>query len=162
MEQELIRRKREIIDICLKNGILISAESLKRIKDEQHLIKISESIKTRKIENDGEIDFDKLIAGDNSKTIIQETEQPKKLNIFAKTNIIYSYTDEPKKREPQDFADYLNNRYRALEKILKQFGLLGQILYLKQGELINYRDGQRQEIYKKRQPHAASGGPYRN
>ncbi len=144
MEHELIRRKREIIDICLKNGILISAESLKRIRDEQHLIKISESIRTKKIENEEEIDFDKLIADETPKTIIQEAEQPTKQNIFAKTNIIYSYTDEPKKREPQDFADYLNNRYRALEKILKQRQELKNTISI--GKILNKKDKESSSI----------------
>ena len=37
-----------------------------------------------------------------------------------KVKILYSYKEEPKKRYPQDFVDYFNNRYKAIEKILKQ------------------------------------------
>jgi len=38
----------------------------------------------------------------------------------CKVKIIYSYKDEPKKRDPQDFVDYFNNRYKSIENILKQ------------------------------------------
>jgi DNA polymerase II small subunit len=38
----------------------------------------------------------------------------------SSVNVVFSYKVEPKKREASDFADYFNNRFRAIEKILKQ------------------------------------------
>jgi DNA polymerase II small subunit len=37
-----------------------------------------------------------------------------------KVKIIFSYDRKPKKREANDFVQYFNNRYQAIEKILKQ------------------------------------------
>ncbi len=118
MEQEIIDKKREIIDICLKNGILISADAFKKIEDSQKISKIFDIIKTKSDELSGiEIDFEKLAEEKETKSKTQESTTKK---FQEKIKVIYSYKDEPKKREPQDFVDYLNVRYKALEKILKQ------------------------------------------
>ena len=122
MEQEIISKKREIIDICLKNGILISSDSLKKIEDEQQISKIFEILKTKKqgefLDMDIERYFEKL-TGENETKHTPETQPETTRSPKEKITIIYSNKDEPKKREPQDFVDYLNARYRAIEKILK-------------------------------------------
>ncbi|MBI4452989.1 DNA-directed DNA polymerase II small subunit [Candidatus Woesearchaeota archaeon] len=120
MQQEIINRKREIIEICLKKGILISPEALKRIDDEQKILKIFEILKQKKVEAppDAEINFDNLIR-ENRQTQTKEIGE-KIIKKEDKIKIVYSYQDEPKKRDPQDFVDYFNNRYRSLERILKQ------------------------------------------
>jgi DNA polymerase II small subunit len=38
---------------------------------------------------------------------------------LGSVKIIYSYNEDSKKRDIQDFVQYFNNRYRAIEKILK-------------------------------------------
>ena len=49
MQQELIKRKREIIDTLLKKGILISSELLKEIDDDGQISKIFELLKSEQV-----------------------------------------------------------------------------------------------------------------
>ena len=110
MQQEIFKKKREIIDIFLKKGILISSELLKEINDYEHISRIFDILKSKQIEEQVVIDI-------NLNKLIDETKEATKED---KIKIIYSYKEEPKKREPQDFVDYFNNRYKSIEKILKQ------------------------------------------
>ena len=120
MELEIINKKREIIEICLKNGILISADTLKRIEDEQQISKIFDILKTKKIGEAADLETYFKPAEKTETSLTAKTQVETKIKPQDKINIIYSNKDEPKKREPQDFVDYLNARYKALEKILKQ------------------------------------------
>ncbi|MBI2656031.1 DNA-directed DNA polymerase II small subunit [Candidatus Woesearchaeota archaeon] len=122
MEQEIISKKREIIELCLKNGILISSDSLKKIEDGRQISGIFEILKAKNqgaaADIDSEIEkyIENLARGNEAKpTENIQTE----VHAKEKIRIIYSNKDEPKKREPQDFVDYFNARYRAIEKILK-------------------------------------------
>ena len=115
MQQEFINKKKVIIDIFLKKGILISTDLLKEIDDEEKVVKIFDLLKTKKIE-----EYSVIGSGLNksiSETQIKDKETKEEQ---SKVKIIYSYNEEPKKREPQDFVDYFNNRYKSIEKILKQ------------------------------------------
>lgn len=119
MQQEILGRKREIVDICLKNGILINADLLKKL-DEQKISEVFDILKTEKPEQ-----WETSLAGFKEPIFEREPSNTPKLEAEAKkpqdkVKIVHSYKDEPKKREPQDFADYLNARYKSLEKILKQ------------------------------------------
>ncbi len=120
MEQELIRKKRNIIDIFLKNGILLSSELLSHIEDEGQISKIFEILKKNKTEDlaVASIDLKELIGGGQQQETEAKLPQPKIKENNIK--IVYSYKEESKKRDIQDFVDYFNNRYRAIEKILKQ------------------------------------------
>ena len=116
MQQEIIKKKREIVDIFLKNGILLSSDLLKEIDDYEHISDLFESLKSNKIEDLMVVgtDFKTLIGKIKTEPTTKETKQEEKIKI------IYSHKEDPKKREPQDFVDYFNNRYKAIEKILKQ------------------------------------------
>ena len=119
MQQELIRKKQEIIEIFLKNGLLISSDLLSEINNYEQVSKIFNLLKSKKI-NEAVIDtnLNNLIKDNQQqqeKIIVEE-----KKDITSRVKIIYTYKEEPKKREPQDFVDYFNNRYKALERILKQ------------------------------------------
>src|SRR3989344_1981241 len=120
MEQELIKKKREIIDIFLKNGVLISSELLKEIDDYGHVSRIFELLKTK---DSGKF----AVAGPELGSLISQTKTQAAGNAEnitkqreSRVKIVYSHGNSPKKREPQDFADHFNNRYKAIEKILKQ------------------------------------------
>ena len=122
MEQELIRKKRDIIDIFLKNGILISSELLRHIEDEGQISKIFEILKTKKTEDFAVagIDLNEFISKNQQQETEDKSPQPKTRPKESKINIVNSYKEESKKRDMQDFVDYFNSRYRAIEKILKQ------------------------------------------
>jgi len=117
MQQELIKKKREIIDIFLKKGILISSGLLNEINDDKNISKVFELLKSNQTNDTLVIDLD--INKSIIETRAQKTEQ-KQERQEDKVKILYSYKEEPKKRDPQDFVDYFNNRYKSIEKILKQ------------------------------------------
>ena len=117
MQQELVKKK-EIIDIFLEKGVLISLELLNEIKDYNNITKVFELLKSSQIE-------DPLVIGDEIKKLIsganaQKPEAIKEEHHKNQIKIVSSYREEPKKRDPQDFVDYFNNRYNSIEKILKQ------------------------------------------
>ena len=114
MQQEIFKKKREIINALLKKGVLISSELLHKIGDE-HISKIFDLLESKQIreQENFDLDINKIIE-------IPKTETKKEEAQENKINILYSYREEPKKREPQDFVDYFNNRYKLIEKILKQ------------------------------------------
>lgn len=105
MQQELIRKKKEIIDIFLKKGVLLSPELLDEIKDVEQIPGVIHTLESGK----------KYGAVTSPLTGLTGISSDKEC-----VKIISSYKEEPKKRDPQDFVDYFNNRYKGLEKILKQ------------------------------------------
>jgi len=119
MQQELVRKKREIIEIFLKNGVLISSELLNEIENDEQADKIFSLLKTKKTEDlvVTEEDLNKLFSKQKTG---QAAEQKQEKSLIANVKIITSYKDDSKKREASDFVDYFNIRYRAIEKILKQ------------------------------------------
>lgn len=119
MQQEIIK-KREIIKIFLKKGILISSDLLDEIDEDYHISKIVELLKSKQA--DDSLADDLVLNKALKETKIKEAESVKdeQQACKPKITITYSYKEEPKKREPQDFVDYFNNRYKAIEKILKQ------------------------------------------
>ncbi len=112
--QELIKKKREIVDFFLKSGILISAEFLKEIDDAKQIEDILEELKSKHTKEIA------AAGAELSKPAKETGIQAQEGETQQKIKVIQSYRDEPKKREPQDFVDYFSNRYKTLEKILKQ------------------------------------------
>ena len=104
MQQELIKKKRKVIDTLLKSGILVSSELLGSINSNENISQIFDVLKSKPI--------DDVVISTIQSNVDKERQE-------GKVKIVYSYKDEPKKRESQDFVDYFNNRYRAIEKILK-------------------------------------------
>jgi len=106
MQQELVNEKRKIIEIFLKKGVLISSELLSQITDYEHASRIFNELSTKQME-------DLLVISADTNKLINNTKQQNKINV------VYSYKENPKKRVPQDFVDYFNNRYKGIERILK-------------------------------------------
>lgn len=117
-----MRKKQEIINIFLKNGLLISSDLLKEIGDYEQASKLFNLLKSKSI--------DEAVLGVDLNNIIKDTSQKAQETekVKVKVKVVYSYKEEPKKRETQDFIDYFNNRYKALEKILKQHQELQQTI----------------------------------
>ena len=120
MQQELIKIKREIVDMFLKKGVLLSSELLNKINDYEQASKIFDVLTLRQLD-------DAVISLDLNE-VITKTENSEISGQEPKVKIINSYQEEPKKREPQHFVDYFNNRYKSLEKILKQHQELKNII----------------------------------
>ena len=73
MQQELIKKKREIIDIFLKKGILISSGLLNEINDDKNISKVFELLKSNQTNDTLVIDLD--INKSIIETRAQKTEQ---------------------------------------------------------------------------------------
>ncbi|MBS3095825.1 DNA-directed DNA polymerase II small subunit [Candidatus Woesearchaeota archaeon] len=115
MQQELIKKKREIIDAFLKRGILVSSDFLKDVGSHDGISRIFDTLNSKQIED--------AVLESSLGILIEQAEKQAKTQEGGQENhvkVITSYKDEPKKREPQDFIDYFNNRYKSIEKILKQ------------------------------------------
>ncbi len=110
--QELIRKKREIVSMFLKKGILLDSELLKSIDEHQDPEKLLWMYE-QKAAHDAKTE-------DPPKTDTHGTDKAQEQKNPPKINVVFSYKETARKREPQDFVDYFNNRYRAIEKILKQ------------------------------------------
>jgi DNA polymerase II small subunit len=134
MQPELMSKKKEIISVFLKNGALISPDLLSEINDYEQASQIFDFIKDRKFDDTAVIDS-------NIKKIIskkQEKSASSKKSSMEKVKIITNYKDEPKKREPLDFVNYLINRYKGIEKVLKQHAELAGTVSI--GRLSNKKD----------------------
>ena len=117
MQEELIIKKREIINTFLKKGILVDPLFLKKLDVENNISNIYNLMQTKDFGELAVVGLDpqKIFGNQENQTHQAEQEQP-----INKVKIVSSYTEDSKKREPQDFIDYFNNRYKALEKILRQ------------------------------------------
>jgi len=144
--QELIRKKREIIDLFLKNGVLISSEQLNKINEQGNISNIFETLKSKHIDDAVvSAELNKIIAvASAANTDITQKEIQKENNPIQNINIVYSFKEEPKKREPQDFVDYFNNRYKAIERILKQRQELKNTISI--NKIINKKDKENTSI----------------
>ncbi|MBI2541125.1 DNA-directed DNA polymerase II small subunit [Candidatus Woesearchaeota archaeon] len=115
MQQELSQKKREIISNFLKKGFLISSELLDQIKDTDNIGRIEDLLKT------GQSGENILMLKQPASRPIQARQAPETpKSQDANIKVVSSYKEDAKKREPQDFVDYFNNRYKSIEKILKQ------------------------------------------
>jgi len=138
MQQELIEKKRAIIGVFLKKGLLVSSELLNEINDDEHASRIFDILNSEQTDNLHVVGLEmnrlnSLInktKSNKTKSQMTETSAEKSSaeNSNNKVNVIYSYNDEPKKRDPQDFVDYFNNKYRAIERILHQHQELKNIV----------------------------------
>ena len=117
MQEELIIKKREIINTFLKKGILVDPLFLKKLDVENNISNIYNLLQTKDFDELAVVGLDSQEIFRNQETQTQQAEQEQPIN---KVKIVSSYTEDSKKREPQDFIDYFNNRYKALEKILRQ------------------------------------------
>lgn len=113
IQQEQIQKKRKIIDIFLKKGFLINSELLEKINDPESISKIEEMLNPQQGSKE-------VIVWEGLNRAAAEIKQEEQNTQDSKIKVVYSYREEPKKREAQDFVDHFNNRYKAIEKILKQ------------------------------------------
>ena len=142
MQQELTNQKREIINIFLKNRILVSSDLLKEIEDHEHASRIFSLLKSKDMQDLAVISSELSKIIEETKTARIQYLQEKKPTTTVK--IVQSYTDDPKKRETRDFVDYFNIRYRALERILKQHQELRDTISI--GKIINKKEKETKSI----------------
>ncbi len=94
---ELFLKKKEIVSILLKKKILVNKELIEKL-NQPAIVEEWHKALTEK----GEIP-----------AISSSANEPS-------VKIVWEYNEKPKKRSVQDFIDYFNARYRAIEKMLRQ------------------------------------------
>lgn len=139
-------QKKQAVDFFLKNNILLSLDLLETLNpaDFENLPKlINNKVKSNNflflnkdlndaLKNLSDIDINWLDL-EKSKALLEKGKDNKTYNQFIKflyiqktkikkekVKIVYSYIEDSKKREIQDFVQYFNMRYKAVEKILRQ------------------------------------------
>jgi len=146
--QTLDIKKKNIINLFLKKGLLVSNDLLVYLEDEENITEFSKLVEAKSFKditvlgekvkellgyekklNWTELEKLKTISeknGNNNNTFDQILSYPgendirKKKNLENNVKIIFSYDQIPKKREANDFIQYFNNRFQAIEKFLKQ------------------------------------------
>ncbi|MBI4139616.1 metallophosphoesterase [Candidatus Woesearchaeota archaeon] len=97
-------KKKEIVEYCLRNKILITPTLLSQVQSIEEL---------------------KLKLNINSKTanlVIAESNHDQKSSVFGSgtVDILYNYSLEPKKKTIQDFINYFRSRFNSIQSILLQ------------------------------------------
>jgi DNA polymerase II small subunit len=139
---ELDEKKKKIINLFLKKGILLDSKILERLENPEFVNKLHKYIsekadKDLMILSDDIIDYlDKNLRNVNwvefekSKAILEKKGQDKSYKTFISqvleddcfknpVNVIFSYSKPSKKREVQNFISYFNHRYNSLKSILQ-------------------------------------------
>ena len=149
MNGDLFSKKKEIVELFMKKGVLVSSEILTELEDESKVLKIYDAIS--KISSEGlavlggsteslmsilNIDNINWLELDRSKVLVEKgiknanesvvdsiihSDAPKiqKISVKEGVKVTFSYVEQVKKRDFQDFVDYFNNRYQSIENLLK-------------------------------------------
>ncbi|MBT3303719.1 DNA-directed DNA polymerase II small subunit [Candidatus Woesearchaeota archaeon] len=104
--------QKEIVNTLMEKGVLVTTEILKKVKDLDNEEKIN-FVKTK-------IETTTVLTTDNVLTTLEylskNTCDVKEGNV----EVVFSYKENnEKKKEVADFVTYFRNRYKALERILK-------------------------------------------
>lgn len=143
-------KRKNIVEFFLKKGLLVNQDLLSYLEDEKKLHEFSKLIESGDYKEMAVLNNNiKDILGNKQKLPLNwaEVEKAKAITEKKRNNnnpyeqiliqepkdkineerdlgsdvkIIFSYDEKPKKREANDFVVYFNNRYQAIEKILKQ------------------------------------------
>ncbi|MBW3014899.1 DNA-directed DNA polymerase II small subunit [Candidatus Woesearchaeota archaeon] len=146
MNQELLLMKREIVNYLLDRNILVSSEFLEKLTASQDQRKINNLISTIKSSDDvfildselnnptlfgllSDNEFSSYQKDSECSDVIENSTNVNNISngdskgiVQFKGNIkvLFSYNKPSKKRKVQDFVDYFCNRYKTIEKFLKQ------------------------------------------
>lgn len=144
MEQKLIQKK-QAVNFFLKKDILLSSDILETLNEKD--LENTHNLITNKIKSDNFLFLNKDLNDalkhlshldinwpdlEKSKALLEKGKDNRVYNQFIKflytqktkikedkVKIIYSYQEDSKKRDIQDFVQYFNARYKSIEKILR-------------------------------------------
>ena len=164
--QTLETKKKDIINFFLKKGMLVSNNLLEHLDNKESLSEFSKLVEDKTLKDVTVLnekiktllgqekhlnwtELEKLEAisekkGDDPSDLFNQIPTHEKPSGFGKdesenrVKIIFSYDIKPKKREANDFIQYFNNRYKAIERILRQRQELRNITSI--NRLISKRD----------------------
>jgi DNA polymerase II small subunit len=109
-----LEQKKEIVSILLDRGVILNREMLNSIDTLQDIDNFRTFILTQPIESN--INFSTILGKYN-----QEKEPPIEIQSGSggTVNILFSYKEEPRKRDVQDFVNFFSARYEAISAILR-------------------------------------------
>lgn len=114
MMPALEQKKKEIVNYLISQRILPTPEFVNTLTSPEHVEQLhQQTLKGTPASAILQQATSEEITANNL-ALVQQSQS----SIF-KVKILFHYNDQPKKRTPQDFVNYFNARYRALEKILQ-------------------------------------------
>lgn len=126
---EQINIKKNVIKFFLERGILLSPDFFDNLDGGVDLEELFSLVKEQTDSSKLLIftkEINNLLKG-SPKRIEEETKK-EPISSTGTVNVIFSYEEESKKRDIQDFVSFFNARYKALEKILRHRQELQNIL----------------------------------
>jgi DNA polymerase II small subunit len=131
MHATITERKKHIVTQLMKKGILLNAEVLSSITEQDTFdtvlerisipgrVVVDNEVQTKAAVNWAELERMRVVQEKGRGTDIPTF--PLELTPTHDTNVtvVMSYNEENTKREVQDFVDYFNHRFKAIEKVLK-------------------------------------------
>ncbi|MBW2976058.1 DNA-directed DNA polymerase II small subunit [Candidatus Woesearchaeota archaeon] len=145
--QTLETKRKDIVNLFLRKGMLVSNDLLDYLEDEKNLYDFCKLVEEQKTENIAvlskkikdilayqqkqdlpESENNETILGKQGVYINQAPNQVLSPGVgggcvaepCGAVKVIFSYNKAPKKREANDFVGYFNSRYQTIERILKQ------------------------------------------
>lgn len=109
---EQLVKKKEIVSAFLRHNVLVSREVLDKLKQPDVVDEWHTALAKGKSPQE-------LMAPEPPQEPVSGEVQEQEESAAPAVKILWEYDDLPKKRSVQDFVDYFNARYRALEKILR-------------------------------------------
>ncbi len=112
-------KKKEIVKYLLGQRVLVKPELLHALAKPEHVEQLYQHVQQ----------------GTPASVLLQQAFQPREItttngqqraltqpqdSFVSRVKVLFQYNDKPKKRTPQDFVNYFNARYKALEKLLQQ------------------------------------------
>ena len=115
--------KRDIVSLLMYKGILLDRKALEQINslnnvNDFHSFLIQVTNQEKEIESFSEI-FEKYKNKSSISPAMISTEQDTTPSKIGTVSVIFSYQEEPKKRDVQDFIGLFTSRYNTLKTILQ-------------------------------------------
>lgn len=110
---ELMLKKKEIVSAFLKANVLVSKDVLEKLSEPGVVESWHKELRKG--------------ARPHELLVSKKEESKQQTEIESSVRVMWECDDQPKKRSVQDFVDYFNARYRALEKLLRSRSELGAL-----------------------------------
>ena len=139
MSPDIESKKKEIVRYLLSQHVLVKPELLQALAQPEQVEQLYQHV-----QQGASASVLLQLAGPAEVAIttsggqLQALAQPAQDSFVSRVKVLFQYQDKPKKRTPQDFVNYFNARYRALERLLQQRQELQNLTSI--GRLTNKRD----------------------
>lgn len=109
-------KKKAIVHYLLNQQVLVKPELLQALSQPERIEQLYQQVLQGTPASVLLASAQETITMPSTSGQVQQLVQP---SFVSRVKIVQQYKDKPKKRTPQDFVNYFNARYKALEKILQ-------------------------------------------